>query len=128
MKPDERGFTILEALIAFAILSVVLVSLYASAGLSLHAIDRGAQTRLVALLARSKLDEIAATRDLLPAQAEGGFDGTDVTWQIETQTESEAFAGLAKTRLQDVALTLTWSDDRGRRILSLRTRHLGEVR
>jgi Tfp pilus assembly protein PilV len=128
MRSGEAGFTILEALVAFAILSVVLVALYAGASNSLGAVERGAQSHHIALLAQSKLDEFAATRYVLPASVFGVFPGTRITWTAQTSDLPGSTAGRAAIMLQDVALTLEWPDGLVRRSVTFRTRHLGTVR
>jgi general secretion pathway protein I len=128
MTSRQDGFTILEALVAFAILSVVLVALYAGASNALRAVDRGSQTHRIALLAQSKLDELAATRRALPSSALGLFAGTNVTWSVQASEVPDTGAGRPAAVLQDVVLTLEWSDGFARHAATFWTRHLGAVR
>jgi type II secretory pathway pseudopilin PulG len=127
MHRADAGYTVLEALVAFAILSAILVSLYGAAGTSLRAVDKGTRLETVAMLAQSKLDEIAAVRGPLPTTSSGTFTNSDVSWRIETDHVS----GQNETSpllLQDVHLTLIWSAGTSNGSFELRTRHLGTVR
>src|SRR6266481_8535493 len=128
MSGSESGYTVLEALVAFAILSLGLVSLYAATGTSLRGVDSGSQARRVAMLAQSKLDEIAATREPLPPTSQGAFAETDVAWRVETHNISSGFAGPSASQLQDVQLVLNWTQGGRIQSMVLGTRHLGIVR
>jgi len=119
---NQNGYTVLEALIAFAILSVVLVALFAAGGSSLHAIDAGASAQRADLLAQSKLAEIAALRGPLPNSSRGVFEGSEVSWNMTASDLSPVGPGLL--RIQDIRLMITWPRDSGRQTLTLQTRHL----
>lgn len=126
MTRADAGYTVLEAMVAFAILSVVLVSLYGAAGTSLRAVDRGTRLQVVALLAQSKLDELAVIRDVLPETSKGTFSNSDVSWRVDAQTIDPT--NVTSLRLQNVHLILNWSDGFGSETFDLQTRHLGTIR
>ncbi len=128
MRSGEEGYTLLETLVAFAILASVLVALYAAGGTALTAIDRSAQVERATLLAQSKLDEMAATRGPLPAAATGVFPGSDVTWTLGAHDLPDKMPGGSPYRLQAVRLTLAWPRGAGQASLSVETRHLGSVK
>ena len=125
MSAREEGFTIFEALVAFAILTSVLCALYAASGTSLRLIGRSDDLERAAMLARSKLDEIAAIRDPLPPISAGTFPGGDIAWRIEAHDLASPKAGPTPLHLQSVRLILSWPGGRG---LALETRHLGSDR
>jgi general secretion pathway protein I len=58
----QRGFTLIEALIAFAILAVTLVAIYQAMGTSFRTLDRAAGVDEAVLVAQSVLDRIVAER------------------------------------------------------------------
>ena len=89
---------------------------------------RGTETRRVALLAQSKLDEIAAAPTPLPPNSFGVFAGTRITWQIDARDIASGFPGYSAATMQDVSLTLTWGDGGMRRTATFWTRHLGAIR
>jgi hypothetical protein len=119
----DDGFTILEALVAFAILASVLMALYGAGGLSVRLIGDGGREREAILLLRSKLDELKAIPDPLPPAANGAFAASDFSWRLETRDLPSRHADGRGLRLQSVHLTISWP--RGSR--SVETRHLGTV-
>lgn len=125
MNAREAGFTIVEALVAFAILAAVISALYAAAGTSLRVMARGGREAQTALLAQSKLDELSAMRGPLPEAEAGTFAGTDVGWRIETHDLESRSAGPGALRLQSVRLTLKAP---GAPPVTVETRHLGARR
>jgi general secretion pathway protein I len=125
MMRDE-GFTIIETLVALAILAVALVTLYGAAATSLRATQHVAKTDQVLLLAQSKLDEIATVKGALPPQSSGEFPGGEIHWSITTEKVQDAWPSAAL--LQNVHLTLEWRDGLNNQSLSIETRHLGAVR
>ena len=123
MKRGEAGFTIMEALVAFAILSLMLVAIYAASGTALRGVGRAQGVERAVLLAQSKLAEIAALRTTFPATSKGSFAGTQVRWRIDaTDVHMNAMGAL---RLQDIHLELTWPEDDATRTIAVDTRHLG---
>jgi len=125
MTAREQGFTIFEALVAFAILASVISALYAVSGTSLRLIGESDRMERAALLAQSKLDELASIRSPLPATDSGTFAGSDVAWRVETSDLPSSKAGPTAFRLQAVKLILRWP---GSRPLVVETRHLGTLR
>ncbi len=119
---DETGFTIVEALVAMAILSVALVVLYGiGADLLIVSSHISAGDR-AALYTQSKLETLALVPTPLPAHEEGMEDGFH--WQFTTQSVS-ADAPWQRLVMQDVQLVVTWQSGAHERSLTATTRHLG---
>jgi Prokaryotic N-terminal methylation motif len=125
MSGREDGYTIIEALCAFAILAVVLVTLYGLGGTSLRMLAVSSDADRVALLAQSKLDELAATRAPLPGFQIGQFDRTDVRWKLEANELPKADTDVHELHLQNLRLTLTWPALTGSNELVVSGRHMG---
>jgi hypothetical protein len=125
MSARERGFTILETLVAFAVLTAVICALYEACGVSLRLVGESDGSERAALLAQSKLDEIAAIRDPLQPASSGTFAGGDVAWRIDAHDLPGTAAGPSPLHLQSVRLTLAWP---GAKPLVVNTRHLGTER
>jgi general secretion pathway protein I len=128
MSRSDDGYTLLETLVAFAILATVLVALYAASGTAVRLVDGDTHMRLAALLAQSRLDEIEASHDPLPMSQAGAFAGSGISWRVEARDLPGSAAGLSALRLQDVKLTLSWPQGAGAATLVIVTRHLGAVR
>jgi type II secretory pathway pseudopilin PulG len=126
MISKDAGYTIIEALCAFAILAVGLSALYASASTSLRGIGRITKVQDALLLAHSKLDEISADRGLLPTKMSGKFAGSDISWNAAATAIPTPRSRMAHLVLQNVRLTLSWPTGFGHHRLTFDTRHLGE--
>jgi general secretion pathway protein I len=122
----DDGFTIVEALVAFALLSLMLIAIYAASGTALRGVDRAHFAERAVLLAESKLAEIDAMRTSLPETSTGLFPGTDVRWRIDAKEVDLKDPGML--RLQELRLELVWNQDGARRQLIVNARHLGQVR
>lgn len=124
MRADS-GFTIVENLVALAILSVALVLLY-SAGANSLAASRHANTVDEAIaLAQSKLDEVAAMHTALPARSSGIFPDSNVHWTITATAIPDGGFASKSLALQSGQLELEWQDGIHRQTLAVETRHLG---
>jgi Tfp pilus assembly protein PilV len=120
----EDGYTILEALCAFAILSVALVALYGLGGTSYRILSDGTDADRVALLAQSKLDQLATVHTELPGFQMGEFEGTGVKWQLAANDVAETDKDKNEFHLQEMRLTLVWNTLRGENRFVVAGRHL----
>jgi type II secretion system protein I len=86
----ERGFTLLEVLIAFAILAVMLVPLLQVFGGGLGTAESARAHALATLLARSKLAEVGADRAIAEGEDAGDFAERGYRWRtsiVRDETE-----------------------------------------
>lgn len=115
----EQGFTLVEALVAFAILAVVLVAAFRTAGTGLRAIDAAATTERAVLAARSQLDRIIALRQL-SGPRNGQIEGTPYTWELEVLPPSRSWnlQPLAR-KPAHIRLTVSWLSRGGRARIQL---------
>lgn len=79
-----RGFTVVEALVAFAILAVVLVAFYEAMGTGFRTFEKAAAIEEAVLAAQSQLDVIVAARRL-PDAREGTIAGTNLRWRLDVR-------------------------------------------
>lgn len=83
-RPDTRqkGFTLLEVMIAMAILATVLVTVFHSQSQSIAMANESRALTTLALLAQSRMAEIEGRQDLSTGQTTGNFgdDFPDYTW------------------------------------------------
>ncbi len=120
--PHEResGFTLVEVLVALAILSVTMVALYAAIGDAAQRLSQAQAESIAVGLARSKLDEVGHTIPAIVGDvsgAEGRFG-----WQVSISlhgTPAERVAWPAV--LADVTVSVRWGEGRAKRSFSVHT-------
>jgi prepilin-type N-terminal cleavage/methylation domain-containing protein len=83
-RPRRKGFTILEAMIAMALLAIVLGTAMGGIGFTVGQVAERTEAAWATELARSVVDEFVVTRDVALME---GADG-DLRWQL-----SEASVG-----------------------------------
>ncbi len=108
-----KGFTLLEVMIALAIMSGVLLTVISSFNYHLSLVTRDKEDTTVLLLARAKLEELELLKkDVSQGSESGDFapDRQDVSWKME-------IAPTSVLAFKKMTLTLTW--EKGRRTLSL---------
>lgn len=109
----ERGFTMVEALVAFAILAVMLVALYGAIGTSLNGLARSARYEEAILVAEGRLAELTALR-ALPPTLEGTIEGSAYRWRVEAVAPAKAEPpelSLSPFRPQRIKLTIAWEEN-----------------
>ncbi|MFM9862306.1 MAG: prepilin-type N-terminal cleavage/methylation domain-containing protein [Micropepsaceae bacterium] len=108
----ERGFTLVEALVAFAILAVMLVALYGAVGTSLNGLARSARYEEAILIAEGRLAELAAVRKL-PQAREWAIEGSGYRWRVDVVVPEKlepAELSLSPFRAEKIKLTVAWQE------------------
>lgn len=110
---SERGFTLVETLIAFAILAVTAVALYEAMGTSVRGIATSSRLDEAVLIAEARLAELGAL-DMMPAALDGAVEGTIYRWRVapvaDETSEVPAFSA-SPLRAQKVKLIVTWPEN-----------------
>ncbi len=125
----QGGFTLLEVLVAFAILAVALGVAFEIFTTGLRgARSADALTRAV-LIAESQLARIGVETDLTPGESEGETDdGTRWRIQIRDQPaaagDDERVVTPSLPVLRDIIVTVSWGETAGRQSFELRTSRL----
>lgn len=127
-SPRERGFSLLEVLIALAIVGLALAAAAGTfgAGLLGHEAARDAATALS--LAEGKLAEAGIAAPLGESRSEGSF-ANRFDWQVtvapyDDPSEDRLAATNDGWRLYRVLVAVAWQDGRRRRELTLATLRL----
>lgn len=113
-RPHERGFSLLEILVAFSILAIslgALLTLY-STGLRNLSVARDYSRALI--MAESKLAEIAVRQPLEAIDRSGVFDDK-YRWTVEINEHSVPPADTSpagSSQLYHITVTVTWGDHR----------------
>lgn len=102
-----RGFTLLEVMVALAIMAGTLITLLGAFNRHLSLVARDREESVSLLLARGKLEEL----ELIPAESLTPREGTfaperpDLSWKL-------AITPTAVTGLRQLTLTVAWDDKR----------------
>lgn len=112
---QQRGFTLLEVIVAFAVLALALTLLLGTlsgATRQLRDADLGARA---ALHAQSLLDDVGVGERLQPGSRSGQFEDGRFRWELRVEPwqdpDAGALADPAAPRLLRLALQVRW--DRG---------------
>ena len=95
---SRAGFTLIEVLVAVAILAIAMVAILKANVQNLDALTKSRETTTASLLAASKLAEIeaAGVASWVESQGDFGEDYPEFTWQVETtSTEVEGLERIA---------------------------------
>ncbi len=95
---DVRGFTLLEVMVAVAILAIALVAILKANVQSLGTLIETRERTTVSMLAASKMAEVEAVGAANWSEFQGDFgeDYPDFTWRVETApTEVERLVRVA---------------------------------
>ncbi len=116
-KPQRSGFTLLEIMIALAIVSIAMVSLLALANRSISVHDRLQRITAATLLAQQKMAETevnARHGALQSAELQGEFSGpyAEYRWRI-------TYADMPLPSVQMVTVTVLWGDEERNELVDL---------
>jgi general secretion pathway protein I len=122
----QRGFTLLEVMVATLIMGVAVVGLMSGISQSLHNADKVTDYDRAALLARSKMDELLLNYQLPRGTViSGAFDpvllgGKDGGWRAKLSTfEMQPKTAPGTEILERIELEIWWQMGSGRRQFNL---------
>ena len=104
-RRSQRGFSLLELLVAFVILALSLGALYRASGGNVRNLQQSEQHQRAAALAESLL----SLRDTVPAAGwEQSGTSAGYAWQIRSSPYPTQVASLSAPRLHQVLITIAW--------------------
>ena len=108
----EKGFTLVEVMVALAIVAVALTAVYRMHTQTLFMDSRGRFDTMATLLARQKLADIdtSGPDDLLETSGDFGDLHPGYTWRIETDSVVTDLLKDDGPRLRRITLTVTQED------------------
>lgn len=117
-KFSNRGFTLFEVLIAFAILSISLVIIFDLWTGSVRRVSQHQQRTRALTLAQSLLDEQLAMRTGTAGSMEGST--SEFSWKIERKPHhiTNPIVGFRWTQME-VSVDVEWASARGSDVLEL---------
>src|SRR5207249_12089548 len=116
----QGGFTLLEVLIAFAILSVAVVAVIQGFAQGLRLLKVAGDHQQAVLLADQKTRELVIPVEGREQGKEGNFDWERVVTVVAAPDLTRT-AATAKWRVYQIDVKVSWGDKRGVEIVSLRT-------
>ena len=126
LRPRQRGFTLLETLIAFVIATAAFLALFQAVSTGIRASTASNHTLEAWQRARSRLD--AQSVSLRPGDSTGD-DGGGFAWRASIRQRQDAamIGAPAQLRLYSVAITISWHLDGGDRQVQLAADRLAIV-
>jgi general secretion pathway protein I len=103
----DKGFTLIEVLVAFAILAFTLAAAYGVFADASRAVASGERYGVALALAESRLAEIDAAPADETWEGAGEFNGTH-RWRVETRALPDSPAGRDQFEPVVVTVTVTW--------------------
>ena len=112
----QQGFTLLEVIVAFALLALALSLLLGSLSGASRQVRESADGSRATLHAQSLLAQLGAGDVLQPGRQEGSFEGDRYRWQLEVTPFADPLAARAQVdpgapQLLDVRLVMRWGDE-----------------
>ncbi|MCH8861869.1 MAG: prepilin-type N-terminal cleavage/methylation domain-containing protein [Proteobacteria bacterium] len=131
MADHQQGFSLIETLVALALLGLVSGTVYSSYTASMLGSEESAQTALATRFAKSKLDEISAI-GVLDESRHQGTTGDGFRWRVEVTPIEDQETSAAQARQQPrgqrtaalaalVTVTVSWQGRNADRSVELTT-------
>lgn len=110
-----RGYTLIEVIVAFAVLALGLVLLLGTLSGAARQIRHSEDAGRAALHAQSLLDQAGVGEVLQPGRREGELEGGRYRWTLEVQpyrlaSQSGQPQAFGEPQLMHLALTVRWGD------------------
>ncbi|MCJ7684086.1 MAG: prepilin-type N-terminal cleavage/methylation domain-containing protein [Desulfobacteraceae bacterium] len=108
------GFTLLEVMIAVAIIAIALMAVLGSQSQGLSLAGESRFNRTAALLAQGKMAEIEAVKDRRDLNSDSGDFGDEFpgyTWQLSVHEVLFDGAEMISDRLKQIDLEVSWGSD-----------------
>ncbi len=116
-----RGFTLLETLVAVALLGTVVAAATSVLSTSLRNVSRAEDYERVALLARSQMNELLALPRWRHGQRWSGQWNEASSWVARVERVPEQYNQPRDRELMRLLLVATWKTTRGEKTLEFET-------
>jgi general secretion pathway protein I len=128
MTADDRGFALIETLVALTIAATTLAVLFQLFSTDLRSVERADAYAHATLLAESRLESIGVAEPLMAGTLAGRFDDR-FSWSvaIERFAPDDDRAAQAKSVLFKVRVTVLWRDGHAGSAVSLDTLRMAPI-
>ena len=123
----QRGFSLLEVLVAFSVMALVLGVVFRILSSGMNTAELTGRYSQAALLAQSRMAELDAQDDLQEGRSEGEFADSDYRWQLTVSAyNGEPTLNLDQLTFRPLAVELEvhWGDGDQSRSINLSTLRL----
>ncbi len=112
-NPEFSGFTLLEVMVALAIMAITLMAVYDSQSASISRASEAKFTTKASLLAQRKMAEIEIIKgkDLISDSGDFGDDYPGYSWELTIKDPSIDVPEEVSSRLKQMDLTISWGED-----------------
>jgi general secretion pathway protein I len=113
MKREDNGFTLLEVMVAIALIAIALMAVLGSQSQSVSLAGEARFTTTAALLAQSKMAEIESQdpEDLTADSGDFDEDFSGYTWKLAVSNVMLDRPENVSDHLKQVDLTIAWGED-----------------
>ena len=110
----QRGFTLIEVVVAFAILALSLGAIYESFGGSLQRTAIASKRELAALRAESLLAVFRGSNGLLPQPRSGRDEASGQEWRVTNKPYPAELSDQSTWMAEAVTVEVSWGRGEGR--------------
>jgi general secretion pathway protein I len=127
---DQRGYTLIEVVVAFALLALAMTLLLGSLTNATKQVRGAADAGRAALHAQSLLDQVGVGEALAPGRRDGELEDGRYRWELDVQPYADPTAPprvgeiVGAPRLLRLQLTMFWGEGGPRQRLSLQSLRL----
>jgi general secretion pathway protein I len=128
-RTDSEGFTLIEVMVALAIVAVGMTALLTAASSGIGGASLSARYIEATRRAESRLAALGRDEPLAPGE-QGGDDGAGYRWRIRVAAPAlhpSLSPGGPTAALYDVDVTMSWAEGGRTRAISLQTQRAAQI-